>query len=74
MQFTQFYEGTKRLGKGRIYGDDITLLKDGRKYFQFIWGDGLNTRWKLEITRQVYRKLLKTGEEMVRERGWMQVV
>lgn len=74
MQFTQFYEGSKNLGRSRVYGDDITLLKDGNKFFQFIWGDGLKDRWKIEITRQVYHKLIRTGKDMVRTQGWKQVV
>lgn len=74
MKFTQFYEGTKKIGCDKAYGDDITLLKDGDKYFQFIWGIDESTRWKIDITRQVYHKLLCLGEEMVAQRNWLQIV
>ena len=74
MKFTQFYQGSKKLGGGTLYGDDITVLKDKGKYFQFVWGDGLDSRWRLEITREVYQKLLRTGKYMVESQGWIQVV
>lgn len=74
MVFTQFYEGTKKIGTMKAYGDDITLLKEGSKYFQFIWGIDETSRWKIAITRQVYHKLIRLGQEMVQTQGWLQVV